>query len=169
MFEPGCLPMGGHHMSQPAYGSAPRHTAGGASLSTDELAEELNRVFAEEIEAAMRYLHLANAVRGLDRLTVEPILKRGFSETIQHAEVIAQKIRALGHVPRVELQIACPGEPVTARESLRIALTFEEAALEAYQDLLRRVEGDVPMEEFIRSQIALESAHVAELKELLVG
>lgn len=137
-------------------------------LSQDELADELNRVFAEEIEAAMRYLHLANAVRGLDRLTVEPVLKAGFQETIQHAEVIAQKIRALGHVPRLELQIACPAEPLSAREALRIALTFEDAALEAYQDLLRKVEGDVPIEEFIRSQIAVEAAHVAELKELLI-
>lgn len=142
--------------------------ASAGPLTHDELAEELNGVFAEEIEAAMRYLHLANAVRGLDRLTVEPILKAGFQETIQHAEIIAQKIRALGHVPRVELQIACPAEPLSAREALRLALTFEEAALEAYQDLLRKVEGDVAIEEFIRSQIAIEAAHVAELKELLV-
>ena len=49
-----------------------------------------------------------------------------------------------------------------------MALTFEEAALEAYQDTLRRVEGDIPLEEFIRSQIVVESEHVAELKQLLV-
>ena len=35
------------------------------------------------------------------------------------------------------------------------------------EDVLRKVAGDVPLEEFIRSQIAVESDHVAEIKELL--
>ncbi|MBU0641459.1 MAG: ferritin-like domain-containing protein [Planctomycetes bacterium] len=137
------------------------------NLSTEDIIQEFNRLFAEEIEAAMRYLHLLNAVRGLDRLIVEPKLRQGFQETTQHAEIIAQKIRALGGIPKLEISISCPAEPLTAKEALNIALTFEEAALEAYQDMLRRVEGDVPLEEFIRSQVASESAHVAEIKELL--
>jgi bacterioferritin len=137
-------------------------------LAPDEVLAELNRVFAEEVEAAMRYLHLRSAVRGLDRLLVEPVLKAGFDETVQHAEIIAQKIRALGGVPRLDVSLALPPTPMSGRDALRLALTFEEAALEAYQELLRRVEGDVPLEEFVRSQIAIESQHVAELKELLV-
>lgn len=136
-------------------------------LSSEEIVQELNRIFDEEVEAATRYLHLRSAVRGLDRVLVERILKEGFDETIRHAEVIAQKIRALGHVPRLEIQVSCPSEPVSGREALRQALTFEEAALECYQDLLRKVEGDVVLEEFARSQIATESEHVAQLKELL--
>ncbi len=138
-----------------------------SSLSTSEIVAELNRIFAEEVEAATRYLHLAAAVRGMDRLVVEPVLKEGFLETIQHAEVIARKIRSLGHVPRLEINVQCPAAPVSGREALRQALTFEEAALECYQDLLRRVEGDVPLEEFVRSQIAVESEHVAQLRQLL--
>jgi bacterioferritin (cytochrome b1) len=138
-----------------------------ARLTTTEIVTELNRVFAEEVEAATRYLHLASAVRGLDRLLVERVLREAFQETTQHAEVIAQKIRALGHVPRLEISVSCPAEPLTAREALRQALTFEDAALECYQDLLRKVEGEVPLEEFVRSQIAVESEHVAQLKELL--
>src|SRR5262245_16303289 len=136
-------------------------------MTTPEIVNELNRVFAEEIEAATRYLHLAAAVRGLDRLLIEKVLKDGVEETIQHAEIIARKIRALGHVPRLEIKVSCPAEPLTAREALRQAVTFEEAALEAYQDLLRKVDGDVALEEFVRGQIAVESEHVAQLRELL--
>ena len=138
------------------------------SLSTEEVVHELNRIFAEEVEAALRYLHLASAVRGIDRLIVDGVLKEGFQETIQHAEVIARKIRALGHVPSLKVNVACGPERVTAREALQTAVTVEEAALEGYQDMLARVEGDVPLEEFIRSQIAVESEHVAQLKELLI-
>ncbi len=136
-------------------------------LAAEEVVAELNRVFAEEVEAALRYLHLQSAVRGLDRRLVVPILKEGFGETVQHAEIIAQKIRALGGVPRLDVQLSLPPTSMSGTEALRLALVFEEAALEAYQELLRRVEGDIPLEEFVRSQIAVESQHVAELKELL--
>lgn len=137
------------------------------AFTPQELIHELNRIFAEEVEAAIRYLHLAHAVRGLERLGVERVLREGFEETIQHAGVIAQKIRALGQVPRLEVHVSCPPEPLTAAEALRTALTFEEAALEGYQELLARIGNDVSLEEFIRSQIAAESEHVAQLRELL--
>lgn len=136
-------------------------------LSTEEIAQELNRAFAEEVEAATRYLHLRSAVRGLDRVVVEKVLNDAFHETIQHAENIAQKIRMLGHIPQLEIRVSCPNEPLSGREALRQALIFEEAALEGYQDLLKKVEGDIPLEEFVRAQIALEYQHVAQLKELL--
>ncbi len=136
-------------------------------LSAEEVIQELNRIFAEEVEAAIRYLHLANAVRGVERLLAEPKLREGFQETIQHAEIIARKIREMGAAPSLELSISLPPNRLGAREAFEIALTFEEAALEAYQDMFRRVEGDIALEEFIRSQIAIESEHVAELKQLL--
>jgi bacterioferritin len=139
-----------------------------STLTQQEAIQELNRLFAEEVEAALRYLHLANAVKGLDHLLVGPVLKRAYQETIEHAEVIAHKIRALGAVPQLDINIALAPEAIDGKTALELALTFEEAALEAYQDTLRKVEGDIPLEEFIRNQIATESEHVAELKQLLV-
>ena len=136
-------------------------------LSTEETIQELHRIFAEEVEAAIRYLHLTHAIRGVERLVVGPKLREGFQETIQHAEIIARKIRELGSAPKLELTISLPPESIGAREAFEQAMTFEEAALEAYQDLLRRVEGDVPLEEFVRGQIAIEAEHVGELKQLL--
>ncbi|TWT40893.1 Ferritin-like domain protein [Phycisphaerae bacterium RAS1] len=153
--------------SQPDAARPAAAAAGGPGIEPDELIADLNRLYAEEVEAAVRYLHLSSAVRGMDRLLVEGKLKEGFQETIQHAEIIAQKLRALGAVPKLEINVECPPQAISGREALRFALTFEEAALEAYQDVLRRVEGDVVLEEFIRGQIAVESVHVAELKELI--
>lgn len=139
-----------------------------SNLSPEEVVQELNRLFAEEVEAALRYLHLSYSIRGTDYLVVGPVLKEGLRETLQHAEVLAHKIRALGSVPQLKLDISLPPEAFDGQEALQMALTVEEAALEAYQDTLRRVEGDIPLEEFIRSQIVTESEHVAELKQLLV-
>ncbi len=135
---------------------------------TTDIVQELDRLFAEEVEAALRYLHLQNAVRGLDRLLVCPVLQKGFQETVEHAEVIARKIRTLGGVPSMNVALTLEPISVDGRQALEMALTFEEAALEAYQDSLRRVEGDIAIEDFIRQQIVIESEHVAELKQLLV-
>lgn len=136
-------------------------------MTSGDIIHELNRVFAEEVEAATRYVHLSACVRGMDRLAVQRILDEGVRETMEHAQVIAQKIRALGGVPKLDIHVQCAAEPLTARDALRQALTFEEAALECYQDLLRKVEGDVALEEFVRSQIAVESEHVAQLRDLV--
>ena len=138
------------------------------NLSRDDVIQELNRLFAEEAEAVLRYMHLSNAVRGTDHLLVGPVLKQALRQTMEHAEVIARKLRTLGAVPKLDLSIALEPQSVDGREALEMALTFEEAALDAYQDALRRVEGDIPLEEFIREQIVVESEHVAELKQLLV-
>jgi bacterioferritin (cytochrome b1) len=136
-------------------------------LTPPEIVEELNRVFAEEVEAAIRYLHLLGAVRGLDRLLVQPVLQQAFEETLQHAQLIAQRLRMLGAVPELHVALDLPPDPLTGRQAIETALTFEEAALGAYEDMLCRVEGDVGLEEFVRGQISVESQHVAELKELL--
>ena len=138
-----------------------------SSLTTGEIVQELNRAFAEEVEAATRYLHLRSAVRGLDRLVVERVLNDAFHQTIEHAEIIARKIRSLGQVPKLDICVSCPAEPISGREALRQAVLLEEAALSCYQDLLKKVEGDVPLEEFVRSQIAVESEHLAQIRELL--
>ncbi|MBK9126979.1 MAG: MarR family transcriptional regulator [Phycisphaerales bacterium] len=138
------------------------------TLKKTDVIQELNRLYAEEIEAALRYFHLLHAVRGLDLLLVGPKLKEAYRETIEHAEVIARKIRTLGGVPMLRVSLELDATPVDGRQALELALTVEEAALEAYQDCLRRVEGDVGLEDFIRQQIAVESEHVAELKQLLL-
>jgi bacterioferritin len=138
-----------------------------SKLTTAEIVQELNGAFAEEIEAATRYLHLRNAVRGLDRLVVERVLNDAFHQTIQHAEIIAQKIRSLGHVPQIDICVTCTAEPISGREALHQAVLLEEAALSCYQDLLKKVDGDVPLEEFVRTQIATEYEHLAQIKELL--
>ncbi len=138
------------------------------SLSRDEVIQELNRLFAEEVEASLRYLHLSHAVRGIHHLVIGPVLTKAFQETMAHAEVIAHKIRALGAVPHLQVNVSLPPESLDAKQALETALTFEEAALEAYQEALRKIEGDVPLEEFIRAQISMEAEHVAELRQLLM-
>ena len=85
------------------------------------------------------------------------------AEFAKHGESVLHRLQDLRRLD----PLGGPNQPLNGREALREALIFEEAALEGYQDLLKKVEGDVPLEEFVRAQIALEYQHVAQLKELL--
>jgi len=136
-------------------------------MATDGHIRSLNELFAEEIEAAIRYLHLAVTVKGLDRLLVQKVLIENMQETLEHAQTIANKIVQLGGIPRLELKVNLPPQKTTAADAIRTAIAFEQAALDAYRELLDSVEGDVPLEEFVRAQVDVESQHVAELSLLL--
>jgi bacterioferritin len=136
-------------------------------MAKDEVLRSLNELFAEEIEAALRYLHLAVTLKGLDRLVVRRTLLDGMSETLEHAQTIADKIVQLGGYPRLDLKIHLPAEKTTGAEAIRTALAFEQAALDAYRELLEKVGADAEVGEFLRDQVALEATHVAELSLLL--
>jgi bacterioferritin len=136
-------------------------------MATPEHAQDLNDLFAEEIEAAIRYLHLAVTVKGLDRLLVQKVLLENMRETLEHAQTIANKIVQLGGVPSLDLRLKLAPRKSSGAEAIRTAIAFEQAALDAYRELLDKIRGDVPLEEFVRAQVDLESQHVAELSLLV--
>ena len=127
----------------------------------------LNEIFAEEVEAALRYLHLAVTLKGIDRLTLQKEFLGAMEETVQHAKVVAEKILEMGGVPSLDIRIRLEPEMTTGREAIRTAVEFEQGALDAYTDLLESSAGDIAMEEFARAQVALESGHLAHFRLLL--
>jgi len=58
-------------------------------MATPEHVKDLNDLFAEEIEAAIRYLHLAVTVKGLDRLLVQKVLLERRSYEVNKGETDA--------------------------------------------------------------------------------
>lgn len=143
------------------------------SLSKVDTIRRLNELFAEEIEAGLRYLHLSVTVTGLERLLIQKTLLENMQETLEHAQTIGERILHLGGVPELDLRVQIPAEKTTAGNAIRTAKEFEQAALDAYRELLEDVaadpDGDVTLEEFLREQVAVESQHVAELDLLLEG
>ena len=86
-------------------------------MPENEMITELNHLFAEEVEAAIRYLPLAVTLKGLDRLRVNPFLMEGFAETVEHAQVVAAKIVQLGGVPRLKIHLEIESEKAVARHA----------------------------------------------------
>ena len=141
-------------------------------MRNQEYIAALNGLFAEEIEAGIRYLHLAATVKGLGRILVHKTLIENMEETLEHAEAISKKILQLGGVPSLDLKLQIEPEKTDATEAIRTAVLFERAALDAYRELLEKVlaEGEPEggtLEEFLREQVAVESQHVSELEMLL--
>ncbi len=132
-----------------------------------EIVDELNRLMAEEAEAFLRYFQLRYRLRGTDRLAAETFFNKAMEETLEHAEEIAGKIRSLGRIPKLEINLSLSGGPIHLEEALAEALEFERQALDAYKDFLPRVAGDPMLEDFIRKQVAVETEHVQEIAMLL--
>ena len=132
-----------------------------------EVLRRLNELYAEETEAAVRYLHLASTVKGLDRAAVKQTMLDGHVETLEHAQRIAEKIIQLGGKPNLKVRLDLDGSLISGADAIRTALAFEQAALDAYKELLELAGNDVVLQEFVRAQIALESQHVSSLYLLL--
>ncbi len=132
-----------------------------------EIVDELNRLMAEELEAFLRYFQMRYRLRGVDRLAAEKLFAEGTRETLEHAELIAKQIRALGHIPQLKIEMELRGGPTTLQEALAEMLEVERQALDAYKEVLPRVQGDTMLEDFIRKQISIETEHVQEIATFL--
>jgi bacterioferritin (cytochrome b1) len=134
-----------------------------------DIVDELNRLMAEEAEACLRYFQLRYRLRGIDREAAEEFFANGLKETLEHAEAIANQIRALGHIPRLRIDLSLSGGPMRFQDALAEALDVEQQALDAYKDFLPRVVGHPVLEEFVRRQIDIETEHVREIVEAVRG
>ena len=128
-----------------------------------DIVDELNRLMAEEAEACLRYFQLRYRLRGIDRQAAEDFFENGVKETLEHAEAIANQIRALGYIPRLRIELSLGGGPIRFQDALAEALDVEQQALDAYKDFLPRVVGHPVLEDFIRRQIDVETEHVQEI------
>ena len=136
------------------------------SLSTP-IIDDLNRLMAEELEAGLRYFQMRFRLKDADRVATKDFFDKAQVETFEHAETIAQHIRALGQMPRIRINLTVTGGPVSLPEALAEMLEVEQQALDAYKDLLPSVTGDLALEEFLRKQIAVETEHVNEIQAML--
>ena len=133
----------------------------------DELVEELNRLMAEETEACLRYFQMRFRLRDNDYAAAQPFFDDAIKETMEHATTIAEQIRSLGHIPTLRVKLALGGSAIGLDVALAEALDVEQQALEAYKDLLPRVEGDAVLEPFIRRQVEIETEHVEEIRAFI--
>jgi bacterioferritin (cytochrome b1) len=139
----------------------------GANADRRDTVDELNRLMAEEAEACLRYFQMRFRLREKDYRAAEQFFEEAIKETLEHATSIGQQIRALGHIPTLHISLSLGGGPIRLETALAEALDVEQQALDAYKDFLPRVAGDPVLEDFIRRQVEVETAHVQEIRDFV--
>lgn len=139
--------------------------AGGPPRS--DVVDDLNRLMAEEAEACLRYFQMRFRLSGDDYTAAAPFFEDAIKETFEHADAIAQRIRALGQIPALRVNLSLGGGAIRLEVALAEALDVEEQALDAYTEFLSRVAGDPELEAFVRHQVEIETEHVQQIREFM--
>ena len=128
----------------------------------------LNKILELELAGVVRYTHYAFMVQGPYRLSVVNWLKEQAKESLVHAEAVGEHITSLGEHPTLKIGELLETHKHSTEDILNECLQHEQAAISAYYDLLKSIDGNsIMLEEFARTMIATEEMHEAELKKML--
>ena len=128
----------------------------------------LNKILELELAGIVRYTHYAFMVQGPYRLSVVDWLREQAKESLVHAEAVGEHITSLGEHPTLKIGELLETHKHSTEDILNECLEHEQAAIAAYYDLLKSVNGtSIMLEEFARTMIATEEMHEAELKKML--
>ncbi len=130
-----------------------------------KLIDRLNDAMAWELAGVIQYMQAAVMVTGDAREIYYEFFHESSEEAHEHAEVVGQKITALGGVPTVEPAMIRQAADIDGM--LEAALELEKDALKAWEDA-HEVAGDVNKGTlfWIEEHIAEEQEHVDHLEKL---
>jgi bacterioferritin len=128
----------------------------------------LNRILELELAGLVRYLHYSFMIFGHNRIPIVAWLRSQADEAQAHAVAAGEHITSLGGHPSLKIGSLLETHKHDVGEILNEALVHEEEGLGAYRELLGQVAGNnIMLEEFARTQIAAEEAHLAEIRKML--
>ena len=139
-----------------------------ASADRDQVVETLKRILELELAGLVRYLHYSFMVFGHNRIPIVGWLRGQADEAQAHAVLAGEHITSLGGHPSLRIGALLETHKHNVDEILREALEHEREGLAEYRALLAAVSGrSIMLEEYARTQIAAEEAHVADIEKML--
>ncbi|MGM0556392.1 MAG: ferritin-like domain-containing protein [Myxococcota bacterium] len=135
------------------------------SADMDEFLDRLNNAMAWELAGVIQYMQHGVMVTGPHREYLTEFFHEGSEEARDHAELVGNKVAALGGIPTVEPQkIRQAGDP---QGMLEAALALEEDALAAWEHAYEVADVSNQGTVFwIEEHIAEEQEHVDELRKM---
>jgi bacterioferritin len=135
---------------------------------TAKVVEILNRILELELSGLVRYLHYSFMIFGHNRIPIVAWLRSQADESQAHAVRAGELITSLGGHPSLKIGALLETHKHNVDEILREALAHEEEGVGEYHKLLAVVAGrNIMLEEYARTQIAAEDAHLADLGKML--
>ncbi len=137
-------------------------------MKNKNVIQSLNRILELELAGVVKYTHYAFMVQGPYRLSVVTWLRAQANESLTHAEAVGEHITSLGEHPTLKISDLLETHKHSTEDILNECLEHEREAIKAYYELLEAVNGEsIMLEEYARTQIAMEEMHEAELKKML--
>ena len=137
-------------------------------MDKEKVLASLNKILELELAGVVKYTHYAFMVQGPYRLTVVGWLRSQAQESLTHAEAVGEHITSLGEHPTLKISDLLETHKHSTEDILNECLQHEKEAIKAYYELMKNVGSEsIMLEEFARTQIALEEMHESELKKML--
>lgn len=128
----------------------------------------LNRIMELELAGVVRYTHYSLMVYGYNRIPIVSWLKGNADESLVHAHRAGELVTLMGGHPSLKIGPLLETENHDIGDILRESLDHENAAIKAYNDLLKVAEGkSVLLEEYAREMIVGEELHLDEVNKML--
>lgn len=134
-------------------------------MDTTKMIDKLNEILRHEWTGVAQYAQAGFVVTGLWREVYSTMFLQSAKESFTHAELIGDKIVALGGVPTIERNPVKQSNDV--QEMLHHGLEFESNAVKLYCEALRLAEGDRALEVYLDDILKEEQQGVDDLTKLL--
>ena len=139
-----------------------------SKAETAKVVDTLNRILELELAGLVRYLHYSFMIFGHNRIPIVAWLRGQADESQAHAVQAGEHITNLGGHPSLRIGSLLETHKHNVDEILREALAHEEEGLTEYRKLLEQVGGrSIMLEEYARTQIAAEEAHLADIGKMI--
>ena len=129
----------------------------------------LNKIMELELAGVVRYTHYSLMVYGYNRIPIVSWMKGNAAEGLTHAQRAGEMVTLLGGHPSLKIGALLETEQHDIGDILRESLEHEQAALNAYYELLKLAEDgeSVLLEEYAREMIVEEELHLDEVNKML--
>ena len=136
-------------------------------MNKDKVVEVLNQTLEHELSGVVRYTHYSLMVFGNARIPIIGWLRSQATESLTHAQAVGEYITSLGGHPSLTIAKLLETHKHKIDDILVESLEHESAQLKQYEELLKVVDGHIPLEEFSRQMIREEQEHIYEVEKML--
>jgi bacterioferritin len=138
------------------------------SINNQKVVDQLNRILECELAGVVRYTHYSMMIFGYSRIPIVSWFQAEATESLAHAQQAGEMVTRLGGHPSLAIGPLLETHQHDIGEILRETLQAEHTALGHYKKLLVLVaDKNIALEEYARSLIAQEEAHIDEIDKML--
>jgi bacterioferritin len=139
-----------------------------ALKNNKKVINQLNKILECELAGVVRYTHYSMMIFGYNRIPIVSWFNAQAAESLTHAQQAGELVTRLGGHPSLAIGDLLETHQHDIGQILRETLVAEHTALGLYYGLLKLVQNkSVAIEEYARTMIEQEEAHIDEIDKML--